>query len=53
MLLDSIIALYYASSNAKLKYVGEPSHRGVYAIACRPEDTDLAEALDEGLAELV
>ena len=33
VLLDSIIALYYASTNPKLKYVGEPSHPGVYAIA--------------------
>lgn len=53
VLLDSIIALYYASSNAKLKYVGEPTNPGVYAIACRPEDKDLAEALDAGLWELV
>ncbi|HEY4313364.1 MAG TPA: ABC transporter substrate-binding protein/permease [Pirellulales bacterium] len=53
VLLDSIIALYYASSNAKLQYAGEPSHPGVYAIACRPEDADLSQALDEGLAELI
>jgi polar amino acid transport system substrate-binding protein len=53
VLLDSIIALYYASSNPKLRYVGDPSHRGQYAIALRPEDADLAAALDEALEELV
>ncbi len=53
VLLDSIIALYYASSNAKLKYVGAPSHPGVYAIACRPDDDDLAQALDDGLSEMI
>jgi polar amino acid transport system substrate-binding protein len=53
VLLDSIIALYYASTNPKLKYVGAPSHRGSYAIATRPEDADLAAAVDEALGELV
>jgi polar amino acid transport system substrate-binding protein len=53
VLLDSIIALYYASTNPKLKYVGEPSHPGVYAIALRPDDKDLAVALGEALLELV
>ena len=52
VLLDSIIALYYASTNPKLKYVGAPSHRGEYAIALRPDDEDLAAALDEALGEL-
>jgi len=53
VLLDSIIALYYASINSKLKYVGGATDPGYYAIALRPEDQDLAEALDEGLIELI
>jgi len=53
VLLDSIIALYYASVNPKLKYVGPPFAQGEYAIALRPADEDLALALDEGLSELV
>ncbi len=53
VLLDSIIALYYASSNPKLKYAGPPTNSGVYAIACRPEDKVLSSALDEALSELV
>ncbi|HEY2840919.1 MAG TPA: ABC transporter substrate-binding protein/permease, partial [Pirellulales bacterium] len=53
VLLDSIIALYYASVNPKLKYVGKPFAQGEYAIALRPADEDLAVALDEGLGELL
>lgn len=53
VLLDSIIALYYASVNPKLKYVGEPFAQGEYAIALRPADKDLAIALDDALGELV
>ena len=53
VLLDTIIALYYASANPKLKYTGAPSHRGQYAIATRPEDRELAAALDQALGELV
>jgi len=53
VLLDSIIALYYASVNPKLKYVGEPFAQGEYAIALRPEDEDLAVALDDALGEMI
>jgi His/Glu/Gln/Arg/opine family amino acid ABC transporter permease subunit len=53
VLLDAPIALYYASTNPKLKYAGEPIGRGEYGIALRPDDQDLAAALDEALAELM
>ena len=53
VLLDSIIALYYASVNPKLKYAGQPFAQGVYAIALRMEDEDLAVALDASLGELL
>ncbi len=53
VLLDSIIALYYASINPKLKYVGGVTDPGSYAIALRPDDVDLAQALDEALGVLI
>lgn len=53
VLLDSTISLYYASTNPKLKYVGEPLGRGEYGIALRPDDADLVAALDEALGEII
>ncbi|MBI2824348.1 MAG: ABC transporter permease subunit [Planctomycetia bacterium] len=53
VLLDTPIVLYYASVNPKLKNAGPPFGRGEYGIALRPDDEDLAEALDDALVELV
>jgi polar amino acid transport system substrate-binding protein len=53
VLLDAPIALYYASTNPALKYAGKPFAKGAYGIALRPDDRDLAAAIDEALGELM
>lgn len=53
VLLDAPIALYYASTNPALKYAGVPFGDGAYGIALRPDDRDLAAAIDEALGELM
>jgi polar amino acid transport system substrate-binding protein len=53
VLLDTPIALFYASTNPALRYVGESFAPGRYGIALRPEDRALAAALDEALGELM
>jgi len=52
VLLDLPIALYYAQSNKKLKFCGEPSSAGHYAIAVRRGDEELASALDAAMDRL-
>jgi polar amino acid transport system substrate-binding protein len=53
VLLDLPIAAYYARPNPKLKYVGEPTAEGYYAIAFRPEDEELARQVDDAIVRLV
>ncbi len=53
VLLDLPIAVYYARPNPKLKYVGEPTDEGYYAIAFRPEDEALACQVDDAIVRLV
>jgi polar amino acid transport system substrate-binding protein len=53
VLLDSPIAAYYAGSNPKLKFVGQPVEPGRYGIALRKDDVALKEAIDRALSELM
>jgi polar amino acid transport system substrate-binding protein len=53
VLLDAPIALYYASTNPKLKLLPGQMEQGKYGIALRLDDTDLAAALDEALGKLM
>jgi polar amino acid transport system substrate-binding protein len=53
VLLDYPIAMYYAGSNPKLKFVGQPIAPGKYGIALRKEDTLLKDAIDIALGELI
>lgn len=53
VLLDFPIAMYYAGSNPKLKFVGQPVEPGKYGIALRKEDMLLKEAIDLALGELI
>ncbi len=53
VLLDAPIALYYAGTNPKLKYAGEPLGKGAYGIALHPEDVHVKAALDQALGELM
>ncbi|HOP77180.1 MAG TPA: ABC transporter substrate-binding protein/permease [Thermogutta sp.] len=53
VLMDLPIAVYFAKPNPKLKFLGEPLGEGYYAIAFRPEDEELAVAVDQALTELI
>ncbi|MBX3411314.1 MAG: ABC transporter permease subunit [Pirellulales bacterium] len=53
VLLDWPIAIFYASTNPKLKFVGENIGQGTYGIGLRPDDENLAAALDNALDELI
>jgi polar amino acid transport system substrate-binding protein len=53
VLLDSPIAVYYAGSNPKLKFVGDPVESGKYGIGLRKEDALLKESIDRALSELM
>lgn len=53
VLLDLPIAIFYASMNPRLEFVGENVGQGTYGIAVRPADADLAAALDDALEELI
>jgi len=53
VLMDLPIAVYFARPNRKLKFLGEPIGQGYYAIAFRPEDEELAAAVDRALAGLL
>ncbi len=52
VLLDAPIAVYYASTNPRLKLVEPPFAPGEYAIGVRPADEVLARAVDEAIGEL-
>ncbi len=49
VLMDLPIALYYARPNPRLKLVGEPLEKGVYAIAFRRDQEQLAQQFDTAL----
>ncbi|HEV2692893.1 MAG TPA: ABC transporter substrate-binding protein/permease, partial [Verrucomicrobiae bacterium] len=51
-LLDLPIAIYYAKSDAALKFSGEPFAPGYYGIGIRKEDFSLQVALNEAIEEL-
>lgn len=51
VLLDDIIATRYGSPKPELAVVGDLGD-GFYAIALRPDDADLAAALDEALGRI-
>jgi len=53
VLLDTPITLYYASTNPKLRYAGQPIGRGEYGIALRPDDLNFGAAIDDALGELM
>jgi polar amino acid transport system substrate-binding protein len=52
VLLDEPIAVYYALSNPKLRFVGEPFAEGQYAIALRKDQEQLATEVDAALDRL-
>ncbi len=52
VLLDDIIAQRYATRHAELTTAGDV-REGVYAMALRRADRDLAEAIDDALDELI
>lgn len=52
VLLDLPIAVCYAKPNPKLKFVGEPTAAGSYAIGFRKDQQALAQQFDAALARL-
>lgn len=52
VLLDEPIAVYYALSNPKLRFVGEPFAEGHYAIAFRKDQESLAAQFDAAIQRL-
>ena len=52
VLLDELIAVYYALPNKKLRLVGEPFGEGKYAIGFRQDQEALAAKFDEALQKL-
>jgi len=53
VLLDLPIAQYCAKPNPKLKFVGAPVGKGLYAAAIRKDRTELAERIDAALQRLL
>ena len=53
VLLDLPIAVSYARSNPKLKFVGAPFAEGYYAIALRKDRRDLVLQIDKALTKLI
>ncbi|MDZ4780855.1 MAG: ABC transporter substrate-binding protein/permease [Planctomycetia bacterium] len=53
VLLDAPIAVYYASTNPRLKLVEPTFAPGEYAIGMRPSDETLAKGVDQALGELL
>lgn len=53
VVLDYIIAVYYAKPNKALKFVGEPFSKGYYAFAVRKEDKKLLAKANEVLLEMM
>jgi polar amino acid transport system substrate-binding protein len=52
VLMDEPIAVFYALSNQKLRFVGEPFAEGHYAIAFRKDQESLAKQFDEAIERL-
>lgn len=52
VLLDAPIATYYASTNPRLKLVEPAFAPGEYAVALRPKDELLGQAVDQAVAAL-
>jgi polar amino acid transport system substrate-binding protein len=53
VLLDLPIALYYARSDPRLRFAGEPLEPGYYAIAFNPKEAALADQVDAALERLL
>ncbi|RYY00505.1 transporter substrate-binding domain-containing protein [bacterium] len=53
VVLEYIIAIYYAKSNKELKFVGEPFAKGFYGFCIRKEDTKLLKKVNEVLMEMM
>lgn len=53
VLLDQPIAIYYASTNPKLKLIEPTFAPGEYAVGLRPADENLARAVDLAIGELL
>lgn len=53
VLLDLPIAAYYAKRNPKLRFEGEPKGDGLYAIAFRKDDQELASQFDQALGRVM
>jgi polar amino acid transport system substrate-binding protein len=53
VLLDLPIAIYYAKGDPKLKFVGQPTGKGYYAIAFTKENEALATQVDAALGRLM
>jgi polar amino acid transport system substrate-binding protein len=53
VLLDLPIAVYYASTNPRLKFVGPRIGQGHYGVGLRRDDRVLAAAVDDALGELM
>lgn len=53
VLLDLPIAVYNAGSDKRFKFVGDRVGSGFYGIGLRPDDGDLAAAIDEALGEMM
>ena len=52
VLMDEPIAVFYALSNPKLRFVGEPFDEGHYAIAFRKDQEVLAKQFDDAIQRL-
>ncbi len=53
VLLDQPIAIYYASTNPNLKLIEPTFSPGEYAVAMRPQDENLARAVDLAIGDSV
>lgn len=53
VLLDLPIATYYAKPDPKLQFIGLPLGLGSYAIALKPDHTQLKEELDSAIGRLI
>jgi polar amino acid transport system substrate-binding protein len=53
VLIDLPMAVYYAKHNPELKFAGTPFAKGLYAIAFRKTDTELAKQFDEAIGRLL
>jgi len=53
VLVDSPIALYYASWNDDYEMVGEPIGNVMYAVVCRKQDTVLLKQINKALTNII